>query len=144
MKKIAILTLFVLGIATSALSNEPPTIDGTYMTMGSFEYNYSSDKWVERESVAQLIEISIQNGTLKLGDQIFTIHKMKVKMNKKSGYLNYEFKLQDVNGEWAEASFIVSQDQTSGSHKPSEFYIFNSGAEISYDIQRYNYEQTSL
>lgn len=144
MKKIALWTLFVLGIATSALSTEPPAIDGTYMTTGSFEYSYTSDKWVEREATAQLIEISIVNGTLKLGEQVFTIQKMKVKTNKKSGYVNYEFKLQDANGEWAEASLIVSQNQTAGNTKASEFYIFNSGAEISYDIQPYHYEQTSL
>lgn len=144
MKKITLWMLFVLGIATSALSNEPLTIDGTYMTTGSFEYSYTSDKWVEREATAQLIEISILNGTLKLGEQIFTIEKMKVKTNKKSGYVNYEFKLKNVNGEWADASLIVSQNQSAGNTKPSEFYIFSSGGEISYDIQPYNYEQTSL
>ena len=73
MRKIILLLLLVLGTVGAAISNEPPTIDGTYVTVNTFQFNPENKEWVELNKAHILLKISVTEGTLKLGGSTYNI-----------------------------------------------------------------------
>ncbi len=134
MKKLVLLALFVLGTATASFSNEPPTIDGTYVTINSYAYSYEAGKWYELDTAYQMLEISIAEGVVRLGDNTYTILRMKKKDNKKMGSIDFEFRLANSKGEWLSATFVIFKREETGAKLYSQFYLSNAKMEVSYDL----------
>lgn len=134
MKQFALFALFVLGTTTASFSNEPPTIDGSYVTFHAFEYSYQTERWYEMDTAFQMLNISIANGTVQLGNNTYTIIKMKKKYNKKMDALDYELSLEDANGVRSTAIFVFYEEEESQEKSYAQFYLSNSEMEVSFDL----------
>lgn len=135
MRKIILLLLLVLGTVGAAISNEPPTIDGTYVTVNTFQFNPENKEWVELNKAHILLKISVTEGTLKLGGSTYNIKKLKTKYNKKEDSLDFKFKLTNSKGEWAVATFILyEKTNTEGMSAYPQFYLSDKEVDISFDV----------
>jgi hypothetical protein len=140
MKRITLLAFLVLGTTMASfsnepLSNEPTSIDGSYVTVNSFEYSFETGEWYDLDTAYQILSISSADGNIKLGEDSYSIVKMKKKYNKKTNSMNFEFNLLDAAGERSTAIFISYEKDELGETKYAQFYLSNIESEVSFDLK---------
>ncbi len=112
---------------TITFSNEPPEIDGTYIAVNSYKYSYTTDNWLESDEAFQIIEIRIDDQKVRICDQTFVIEKLKIKMYKNEGMVDFELKLSDSNGKWSFAIFTYFEEDKTGKKKSAAILCYEFG-----------------
>lgn len=135
MKNVVYLVMFLLGIALTANSNEPTSIDGTYITTKTYNYDFDKKIWEDIGDVNHKLHLNTLQGVVEFRHQKFTITKYKEKLYKKTGALEYKLTLLDENGQVSLAILLILPDQKIN-EIVYQFYLSNDQLEASFDLKQ--------
>lgn len=136
MKNIVALFLINVLISFSGNALEPSHVDGTYSTLGYFEFSYHQDTWEEAYHESLHIIIDLTKKRLTIGNENYTISKVKIADNKKHHSLDTTLILLDENGKKHKATFV--HFNSIGDEEPHcpQLYLSDEEKEMSYDLCR--------